>query len=47
MEDGRLEFNQVACLCQSLEEAREQVPQGTICFLRDSEDDPSVIETWI
>jgi hypothetical protein len=46
-EDGGVWPHSVACLCRSLEEAREQVPSGTICFVRDADDDETVIETWI
>lgn len=34
-------------VCGSLEEAREAVPGGLICFARSPEDQPSVVETWL
>ena len=37
----------IVVLCGSLDEAREQVPAGAICFPRESADDPVVVETWL
>lgn len=36
----------VACLCQTLEEAREVIPQWMTCLTRDPEDDPVIVEVW-
>jgi hypothetical protein len=36
-----------ACLCDSLDEAREQIPNGTIRFPRDPDDDAVIVETWM
>lgn len=36
-----------AALCATLEEAREQIPAGAICFPRDPEDAAIVVETWL
>ena len=37
----------IVVLCDSVEEAREQIPAGAICFVREDEDDPSIYETWM
>lgn len=37
----------IACLCESLDEARAQIPAGAICVPRDPEDDPVIAETWL
>ena len=37
----------IAVLCDSLEEARAQVPAGTYALPRDEDDDPVIIETWL
>lgn len=36
-----------AVVCHTIEEAREQVPPGAICFPRDPDDDPVIVETWM
>jgi hypothetical protein len=45
--EGGLRTRSTAVVCNTLEEARAQVPPGTICMPRDEDDDPTVIETWI
>lgn len=45
--DGGIQHAGVAVLCQSLEEAREQIPVGTIRFEREEADDAVIIETWL
>lgn len=37
----------VAALCDTLEEAREQIPAGAICFVREPEDPALIVETWM
>jgi hypothetical protein len=34
-------------LCDTLNEARERVPDGLVCFQRNDDDDPKVVETWV
>lgn len=46
-EPGVVAHHGIACLCGSLDEAREQVPQGTIRVPREPEDDAVIIETWL
>lgn len=46
IDDGKVIAFPVACLCDSLEEAREQIPVGTICFPREPEDDLVIVESW-
>lgn len=31
----------------TLEEAREAVPPGLVCFPRSPDDDPIIVETWL
>jgi hypothetical protein len=45
--DDGLVWHLCACVCDSLAEAREQVPVGTICFPREELDDPVIVETWL
>lgn len=42
---GLRPFN-VACLCQTLDEAREVIPWGMHCLTRDPQDDPVIVEVW-
>jgi hypothetical protein len=37
----------IAVVCDTLDEAREQVPAGCVCFNREHEDDPVIVETWL
>lgn len=34
------------CLCRTLEEARETIPEWMFCLTRDPQDDPVIVETW-
>lgn len=34
-------------LADSLDEAREFVPPGLVCFMRSETDDPVIVETWL
>lgn len=34
-------------LFTTLNASRESIPKGRVCFLRNDEDDPVIIETWI
>lgn len=34
-------------LCQSIDEARAQIPPGLVCLGREPADLPSIVETWI
>jgi hypothetical protein len=34
-------------VCDTLDEAREFVPPGLICFPRSEGDDPTIVETWM
>ena len=45
--DNGLEMHPFACLCDTLEEARECIPSGTLLFPRDDTDDPVICETWL
>lgn len=45
--DTGLVHRPVAVLCDSLGEAREQIPVGAFCFPRDPEDDAVIVETWL
>lgn len=47
LEAGELLHREIAVLCDSLEEAREQIPVGAICFPRDPDDHPTICETWM
>jgi hypothetical protein len=46
-EGSELIWRNIACVCRTLEEAREQVPTGTVCMPREDEDDPVIVESWI
>jgi len=37
----------IGSLCQTLEEAREQIPQYATWMHREPNDDPSIVETWL
>lgn len=37
----------IACLCASLKEAREQIPEGMVCLPRYEGDDAVIVEVWI
>ncbi len=37
----------IASLCNTLDEAREEVPYGLTPFTRSPDDDPVIVETWI
>lgn len=45
--EGQVIMHGLAVLCDTLEEAREQVPQNTICIPRDANDDAVIVETWL
>lgn len=45
--DEGLVMHAMACLYDTLEEAREGIPVGTICFPRDPDDDAVIVETWL
>jgi len=45
--EGRPVFRMVGVLCDTLAEARAQVPTGTYRFPRDESDDAVIVETWI
>jgi len=45
--DMGLVHRPIVTLCETLDEAREQIPAGAICFPRDPDDDPVVTETWM
>ena len=45
--EGQVVKYPVAGLYDTLEEAREGVPVGCICFPRDLDDDPVIYETWM
>jgi hypothetical protein len=34
-------------LTDTLEEARKHIPPQCVCFQRNEEDDPAVLETWL
>lgn len=44
---GNLVYRATAVLCETIEEAREQIPQGAILFPREDGDDPVIAETWM
>jgi hypothetical protein len=46
-EGSELIWRNIACVCSTLDEAREQIPAGTVCFPREPEDDTVIIESWI
>lgn len=46
-EEGQVIMHGLAVLCDSLDEAREQIPEGAICVPRDEDDDPVIYETWL
>jgi hypothetical protein len=37
----------VASLCESLEEARNEIPEGMTHMIRESDDDPAIYEVWL
>ena len=45
--ESELVLAPIAALCDSLEDARAQVPAGAYRLQRDPEDDPMIIETWL
>lgn len=45
--NGFVSMTQVAVLCETLEEARTQIPLGTVKFERDENDHPMIVETYI
>ena len=46
-DSGVVHHRPVAVLCDTLEEAREQVPAGAICVGREDADDPVIVESWL
>lgn len=46
-EAGVVTMHPTACLCLSLDEAREQVPAGAIRLAREEGDDPVIVETYL
>lgn len=46
-DEGGVLHHAIGVLCDTLEEAREHVPAGAICFPRDPEDDAVIYETWM
>lgn len=44
---GEVVMESCAVVCDTLEEAREQIPAGALCFDREPEDPEMVVETWI
>jgi len=44
---GQIVMHPFAIVCDSLEEAREQIPAGRIYFPRDPDDDLVIVETWL
>ena len=47
VQEGNVYSYPVGVICESLDEAREHVSVGAICFPRDPEDDPVIYETWM
>lgn len=47
LDDGVVAPEPVAVLCDSLDDAREQIPSGAICVPREDDDDPMIVETWL
>lgn len=43
---GQIEIGP-AMLCDSLEQAREDVPLGLYCLDRHPDDDPTIVEVWL
>ena len=46
-EPGVVALQLFSCLCDSLDEAREQIPSGTMRFPREVGDDIVIVETYI
>lgn len=46
-EPGRVALYLFSCLCDSLDEARDQIPVGALCFPREIGDDIVIVETWM
>lgn len=44
--NGETVIDPAAILCYSLDQARSVIPQGLVCFPRDQNDDPVIVETW-
>jgi hypothetical protein len=36
-----------ACVCDTLEEAREPFPDFLVCLTRHPDDDPCIVEVWL
>ena len=47
VEDVTVVHHPIAVLCDTLDEAREQVPAGAFCVGREAADDPVIVETWL
>lgn len=47
VDPGAIAYHAIGVVCDSLDEAREQIPAGAICFQREHEDDPCICETWM
>ena len=45
--NGNLKFHHIACLCDSLEQAREPIKDWCIHFDRHALDDPVIVECWV
>jgi hypothetical protein len=43
---GTIEHAPIACVYDSLDGARRDLPDGLICMPRDPRDDPVIIESW-
>lgn len=37
----------IVCLADTVEELRKIIPSQMVCFKRNEEDDPVIIETWV
>lgn len=44
---GRVIAGTFGTLCDSLGEAREEIPEGLACIGRMDDDDPAIYEVWI
>lgn len=43
----RVVIDPIGCLCDTLAEARTQIPWGMVNVGRDPTDDPAIKETWV
>jgi len=46
-DDGQPLMYGFAAICDTLEEAREQIPAGCYCVGREEGDDPVIVESWL